>query len=88
MNIELNILQIIGLSIFFIINIFAFVYMGIDKAKAINNKRRVPEVHFLFLAIMFCALGILVGILVFRHKIRDICFVIGVPVTLFGNLSI
>ena len=88
MSIELNALQISFLSVYFFINIIAFIYMGIDKSKAMGDKRRVPEVHFLFLSILFCALGVLLGMIIFRHKIRNLYFFIGVPVALVGNISI
>jgi uncharacterized membrane protein YsdA (DUF1294 family) len=85
---ELTIYQIIILFIFSLINIFAFIYMGIDKARAISNKRRIKEAHLLFLAICFCAFGVLLGMLVFRHKIRKFYFFIGVPIALIENLSV
>lgn len=87
MDIELNLSQTILISIYLLINIIAFAYIGVDKAKAINKKRRIPEAHLLFLAIMFCSLGTLLGMLIFRHKTRKVYFFFGVPIALIGNIS-
>jgi uncharacterized membrane protein YsdA (DUF1294 family) len=88
MNIVLSYYQIFLLAVWSLINVVAFVYMGIDKARALSNKRRVPEAHLLFLAIMFCAFGVLAGMIVFRHKIRNIYFAIGVPIVLVENFCL
>lgn len=88
MTIEFNYFQIFGIVSYLLINIVALVSMGLDKTKAIGDKRRVPEVHFLFLSILFCALGVLLGMIIFRHKIRNFYFSIGVPLALAGNISI
>lgn len=86
MEIEFTIYQIIFISVFLIINIIAFVYMGVDKTKAVANYSRVPEAHLLFLAICFCALGVWLGMIVFRHKTRKLYFSLGIPIALIQNL--
>lgn len=64
----------------FIINIIAFAAYGIDKAKARNGTRRIPEKTLIGLAAFGGAIGALIGMLAFRHKTRKIKFTITVPV--------
>ncbi len=87
MNIELSLGQAVIISTYLFINLIAFIYMGADKLRALKHRRRSPEAHLLFLAIMFCAPGVLSGMVVFRHKIRKIYFSIGIPVALIENLG-
>ena len=84
---------------FAMINVIAFVMMGIDKRIAIvnakpGNKRkggtahsRIPESMLMMLAVMLGACGIHMGMVVFRHKTKHMKFVIGVPVCLVLNLA-
>lgn len=64
----------------FIINLVAFAAYGIDKAKARNGTRRIPEKTLIGLAAFGGAIGALIGMLAFRHKTRKIKFTITVPV--------
>lgn len=64
----------------FIINLIAFAAYGIDKAKARNGTRRIPEKTLIGLAAFGGAIGALIGMLTFRHKTRKIKFTITVPV--------
>lgn len=64
----------------FIINLIAFAAYGIDKAKARNGTRRIPEMTLIGLAEFGGAIGALIGMLAFRHKTRKIKFTITVPV--------
>lgn len=79
---------ILILSIYLVFNFGVFVYMGLDKVRALKKVRRIPEAHFLFLSICFCALGVLLGMLIFRHKIRKMYFLLGVPLALVENVSL
>ena len=63
-----------------IINLIAFAAYGIDKAKARNGTRRIPEKTLIGLAAFGGAIGALIGMLAFRHKTRKIKFTITVPV--------
>ncbi|MBE6990973.1 MAG: DUF1294 domain-containing protein [Ruminococcaceae bacterium] len=67
-------------------NIFAFALMGIDKAKAKKNKRRIPEKNLFMSAIFGGSIGSIAGMQVFRHKTRHMSFVIGMPVILIVQL--
>ena len=66
------------LSIYILINLIVFFLYGIDKWKAIHHKWRIPEAH-LILAGVFGIFGSVLGMLLFRHKIRKPKFYIGLP---------
>jgi len=53
------------------INIFAFILFGIDKLNSIKDRRRVPELSFHFFSLIGGVIGILLGIILFRHKLRS-----------------
>ena len=63
-------------------NMVAFILMGIDKRKAKRQQWRIPERTFWSLAIMGSALGVIIGMKVFRHKTKHRSFVIGMPMIL------
>ncbi len=62
------------LNYLIIINIISFVIYGVDKYFAINNKYRISENLLLFLGFVGGVLGSILGMIVFRHKIRKIKF--------------
>ena len=66
------------LSTYILINLIVFFLYGIDKWKAIHHKWRIPEAH-LILAGVFGIFGAILGVLLFRHKIRRPKFYIGLP---------
>ncbi|MBP6910030.1 DUF1294 domain-containing protein [Patescibacteria group bacterium] len=51
-----------------LINIVTFAVRGIDKRKAVKEKRRVSEKNLLILTALGGRLGAVVGIQYFRHK--------------------
>ena len=63
-------------------SLIAFALMGIDKWKAANHGRRIPEKTLFLSAILGGSLGALVGMSLFRHKTRHWSFRIGMPVIL------
>ena len=65
-----------------VINIISFLSMGIDKFLAIISKRRISEKTLLTLALIGGGLGTLIGMFLFRHKIRKMKFQILVPLSL------
>ena len=71
---------------FLIINAIGFVIMLIDKQKAKKKKWRIPERVLMCIAASFGSVGVLLGMLVFRHKTRHLRFIIGVPVLLVLQL--
>ena len=69
-------------------NIAAFVLMGVDKWKAVRRWRRVPERALLLWCALLGALGGWLGIQVFRHKIRERKFTLGVPALLLAQAAL
>lgn len=69
-----------------VLNLIAFIVMGIDKRNAIKNKRRTSESTLLLLAFAYGALGVLTAMFVFRHKTRKPLFLILVPTALLLNV--
>ncbi len=65
-----------------LINLATFVAMGLDKAFAIKEKRRVPERNLFRMAITGGSAGGILGMLCFRHKIRNRSFTVGFPLIL------
>ena len=65
-----------------VINIISFLSMGLDKFLAIISKRRIRENTLLFLTLIGGGLGTLIGMFIFRHKIRKMKFQILVPLSL------
>lgn len=62
---------------FILISIIAFIQMGYDKVQAIRGNWRVKEKNLWISALIGGALGSLLGMIIFRHKIRKMKFVIG-----------
>ncbi|WP_245712524.1 DUF1294 domain-containing protein [Anaerobacillus alkalilacustris] len=64
----------------FFINIVSFIYMFVDKQKAIKGQWRISERKFFLLAIIGGSVGIMLGMRTFRHKTKHNSFRIGMPV--------
>ena len=62
-----------------VINIVAFFTMAIDKIKAQRKMWRTPEKVLLGYAVFGGALGVWLGMEVFRHKTKHWYFKFGVP---------
>lgn len=67
-------------------NVITFAMMGIDKYKAVRDKRRISEQTLLTAAFLFGSIGSILGALVFHHKTRKIKFQILFPISLFINI--
>ena len=65
-----------------------FVAFGIDKWCAIKDRWRIPEAVLLGLCCLGGTLGGLLGMLLFRHKIRSTEFAWGVPLILVSQLAL
>lgn len=57
-----------------VINIINLILFGIDKRLAIKGKNRVSERWLLFLSTIGGSVGGLLGMYIFRHKIRKLRF--------------
>lgn len=63
-----------GVSLYLALNFSAFLIFGYDKSAARSGQRRVPEKFILCMALFGASLFIILGMMVFRHKIRDRTF--------------
>ena len=68
------------------INVVALVLSAIDQACARKAIWRVSAVTLLLCAVLGGSVGLLLGILLFRHKTKHNRFRIGVPLILLGQL--
>ena len=71
-----------------LINLADFILFGIDKWKAVHGKWRIPEATLLGVACIGGSVGALLGMLLFRHKIRKPKFKIGIPAILFLQAAV
>ncbi len=84
-----SLLNLWPMGIFYlIINGFCFFLMGRDKYLARKKRRRIPEKWFFTLAFLGGALGVFLGMQIFRHKTKHNTFVFGIPILLVWNLFI
>lgn len=61
------------------VNVIGFFAMGADKAKAKAKAWRIPEKTLLTIAVLGGAVGIWLGMEIFRHKTKHLHFKYGVP---------
>lgn len=78
---------IIG-GLFLVLNLVAFLIMLIDKARSRKlGAERISEGMLFFLATIFGALGVFLGMFAFRHKTKKWYFLIGIPLLMVENLA-
>lgn len=65
------------------LSLLTFFLFGIDKYRAVRGLWRIRERTLLLLCFFGGAFGGLLGMLLFRHKIRNKKFLICVPLSLF-----
>lgn len=70
------------------INFTTWVVYGLDKGRAKSGKWRIPERTLLLLALVGGSLGVLAGMIMFRHKTRKPKFYISVPVMFVAHCVI
>ncbi|MGH4052316.1 MAG: DUF1294 domain-containing protein [Clostridium sp.] len=73
---------------FLIINLYGIFVMYSDKKKSRKGKWRTPENTLFTIAIVYGALGIFMGMRLFRHKTKHNKFVIGIPAILIVQILI
>lgn len=61
---------------FLFINIFVFILAGYDKYLARKNKRRIPENTLFLLEAIGGTIGLLLAMLLFRHKTSKTSFIV------------
>ena len=70
------------------INVVALLLSAIDKACARKAIWRVSEVTLLLSAVLGGSVGLLLGILLFRHKTKHLRFSLGLPVMLLMHIAL
>lgn len=70
----------IFLTYILFINLVTFVQFGIDKRKAIKNKRRIKEKTLFLTALPFGGIGAYLGMQVFNHKKNYWNFSVGLTI--------
>ncbi|PKM94281.1 MAG: DUF1294 domain-containing protein [Firmicutes bacterium HGW-Firmicutes-1] len=73
--------------LYIFINVLAFIAFGIDKLKAIRHQWRIPEKTLLLLSLVGPT-GSLLSMLLFRHKIKKLKFILLVPIFLLIHITI
>ncbi|TPG44682.1 DUF1294 domain-containing protein [Flavobacterium pectinovorum] len=68
---------------FFIVNIIEFILAGYDKYLAVKHKRRIPENTLFTIAFFGGSIGLLLAMLLFRHKTSKSSFIIKFGIILF-----
>ena len=71
-----------------IINILCLILMIIDKILAIKKKQRISEFHLLIITLFGGSIGTLLGMILVRHKIRKLKFLLLVPLSLILHIFI
>ncbi|MFB3386212.1 DUF1294 domain-containing protein [Flavobacterium sp. LAR06] len=61
---------------FLFINIFVFILAAYDKYLARKNKRRIPENTLFFLEAIGGTIGLLLAMLLFKHKTSKTSFIV------------
>lgn len=69
-----------------LINTITFLSFISDKSRAKKRKWRIPEGRLLFLAFLGGSLGGLIGMLMARHKTKNLKFTLGMPIILVINI--
>ena len=69
-------------------SLLLFLAMGLDKALAQRQRRRIPEKRLFLLAALGGAFGGWLGIYVFHHKTRHWQFVLGFPALALAQLAL
>lgn len=67
------------LAYYILVNLIAFLFMGIDKNKAKKEAFRISEASLFATALLGGAIGSTMGMLTFHHKTNHWYFQIGMP---------
>lgn len=76
---------LLWLSVYCLWNLFAFFLVRKDKQRARQRGWRVPERTFFQVSFLFGAVGVWLGMYVFRHKTQHLSFTLGVPALVLFN---
>lgn len=79
----------IYLVLLILINLCGLVIMGYDKSQSRwPGARRVPERTLFLIALVGGAVGVYLGMKIFRHKTRHRIFSVGMPLIIFAQAAL
>ena len=81
-----NTILIIAAIVLVVMNIAAYVLMGVDKKRAKAGAWRIPEKTLFLVTALFGGLGGTLGMKVFRHKTKHWYFRLGFPAMLAAQV--
>ncbi len=67
------------------INLLSFIMFGIDKMKAEKKGWRIRESTLLMISFLGGAIGSIIGMVVFKHKLSKKEFYLGIPFLIILN---
>ena len=70
------------------VNVFALIFMGLDKKHARSHGIRFPEKLLFLVAAIGGSIGIYMGMWIFTHKTRKKLFLYGIPLIFAVQLII
>ncbi len=73
---------------FLIANIVAFLIAGYDKYLAVKNKFRIPEKTLFIIAFCGGSLGLLLAMIIFRHKTSKASFILKFAVIIIAQFAL
>ncbi len=65
-----------------LINLISFIMMGIDKYKAIKHRYRISEFFLITTGFLGGSVGVITGMVIFKHKLSKIKFRALMPISL------
>lgn len=68
-----------------VLNTISFLMVGLDKFKSKRGSWRIPEKRFFILSFFGGAVGVYLGMQLFRHKTQHKKFVYGIPLMVILN---
>lgn len=71
-----------------VINLISLILMITDKLLAIKNKQRISEFHLLTITLFGGSIGTMIAMILVRHKIRKLKFLLLVPLSLILHILI
>lgn len=71
-----------------LLNLIAFFVMGWDKRRSVKGERRVSERALCLWGVPFAVLGMLLGMLYFRHKTKKRSFQAKAALVVFLNVGL
>lgn len=71
-----------------LINSITFMVYGADKNRARNKQWRIPELTLILLCLIGGAIGGLISMVIYKHKLSKKRFYIGVPLIIIINKTL